>query len=112
MVTRTNSQQVVFRRPFLLSGFDALQAAGAYTVDTEEELIEVLSFPAWKRVATTMQFARDGATEYVPVDPVELHEALMRDGAQPDFSAPSPTSPKSRHRSARDTMKAFHLRWR
>ncbi|MDE1938608.1 MAG: hypothetical protein KGI68_06275 [Alphaproteobacteria bacterium] len=62
MVTRTNSQQVVFRRPFLLSGFDALQVAGAYTVDTEEELIEALSFPVWKRVATMMQFARDGAT--------------------------------------------------
>ena len=31
MVTRTNSRQVVFRRPFLLSGFDALQPAGSYT---------------------------------------------------------------------------------
>lgn len=110
MVTRTNSRQVVFRRPFLLSGFDALQPAGTYTVDTEEELIDALSFPAWKRVMTAMQLTRSDTTEYIPIDPDELHEALMRDGALPDLSTPVAASAKFLCRSARDTMKAFQRR--
>ena len=83
METRTSTKQMTFCRPFSLSGFDFPQPAGTYTVDTEEELLEALSFPAWKRIATTMQLARSGATEYVPVDPNELQEALKRDGASP-----------------------------
>lgn len=84
MVTRTSSKQVTFRRPFLLSGLESMQAAGIYTIDTEEELIDALSFSAWKRVATVMQLTRGGATEYLPVDPEELSEAQMRDGTQLD----------------------------
>ena len=92
MATRTSSKQVTFRRPFLLSGFDSPQPAGTYTVDTEEELLEILgplSFPVWKRVATIMRLARGGATEYVPVDPNELNDAMARDAAQ----AALPVSP-------------------
>ncbi len=95
MTTRTNSKQVTFGRPFLLRGLGSLQPAGTYTVDTEEELLEAISFPAWKRVSTTMQFARNGATEYLPVDPIELQEALIRDRAPPDPFAPSPVLPVS-----------------
>ena len=82
MVTRTSSKQVTFRRPFLLSGLESMQAAGIYTIDTEEELIDALSFSAWKRVATVMQVTRGGATEYLPVDPAELSAAQMRDRTQ------------------------------
>jgi hypothetical protein len=101
MVTRTRSEQVVFRRPFLLSGFDSLQPAGAYIVDTEEELLDV---------PTVIQLSRAGATEYLPIDPIELHEALMRDGAQPDHAAPSPHSPRSRLQSARNSMNSVRTR--
>jgi hypothetical protein len=59
-----------------------MQPAGTYTIDTEEELIDALSFSAWKRVATVMQVTRGGATEYLPVDPDELSAAQMRDGTE------------------------------
>ena len=107
MATRTNSKQVTFRRPFVLSGFDSLQPAGTYTVDTEEELMEAISFPVWKRVATVMELTRGGATEYPQVDPDELLEALLRDGAQPALSAPPCASPNSRCAKTLAVMNAF-----
>lgn len=81
MPARTTSQQVVFKRPFMLSGFESAQAAGTYKVDTEEELIEELSFPVWKSTTTTIQLRNDGATEHWTIDPDELRDALMRDSA-------------------------------
>jgi hypothetical protein len=81
MATRTLTKQVTFRRPFLLTGFEAVQAAGTYTVDTDEEMIEALSYPVWRRTGTTLHLQRAGATEFVPVDPEELSRALLRDGA-------------------------------
>ena len=107
MATRTSSKQVTFRRPFLLSGFDSIQPAGTYTVDTEEELIDALSFPAWKRVATMMQLTRDGATEYMPVDPDELSEAQTRDEAQLGTSSPPVTATRSRQAGASAAIKEF-----
>jgi hypothetical protein len=84
MATRTTTKQVTFRRPFLLTGFDAVQAAGMYTVDTDEEMIDVVSYPMWRRTGTTLHLLRAGAMEFVPVDPEELSRALLRDGAQPE----------------------------
>jgi len=102
MVMRTESKDVVFVRPFILDGMDAVQPAGTYTVQTEEERLDTLSFPAWRRVSTVLRLARAGQTEYLPVDPGQLHEALMRDGAQQDPSLPlSPTGPRARRERAR-----------
>ena len=95
MVTRTRSQLVVFRRPFVLRGLDSLQPAGTYRVDTDEELLDTLTVVAWKRTATVVQLERGGITEHLAVDPTELHEALMRDGAQLGHEAPYSQSPKS-----------------
>ena len=108
-VTRTRSQEVVFRRPFVLSGLNSLQPAGTYIVDTEEEQLDAPTVQAWRRIATTVQLKRGDTTEYLSVDPAELHEALMRDGAQPDHSTPSPSSPKSRLRHARGSMRALGI---
>lgn len=79
MASRTSSRQVTFRRPFWISGLDSRQSAGTYTVDTEEELVETLSFQAWKRVATIVRLSRGGTTEYRRVDAGELDDALARD---------------------------------
>lgn len=111
MVMRINSRQVTFRRPFFLSGFDAPQAAGTYTVDTEEELLETLSFPAWKRAATTMRLTHAGATEYRPINPDELNEALVLDAAPPNSSVP-PFPPNSRAENARAALRAVRARRR
>jgi hypothetical protein len=89
MTTRTTTSTVTFRRSFTLGGFEDVQAAGCYIVETEEELIQALSFPAWKRISTVMHVHRKGRIEYLPVDPAKLGEALLRDSAQQGQS-PSP----------------------
>src|SRR5689334_20143201 len=50
--TRTTYQTVTFTRPFSLSGLDGAQPAGAYTVETDDELLQTLSFPAHRRLET------------------------------------------------------------
>jgi hypothetical protein len=84
---RSIRKQVTFRRPFRLNDLDGTLPAGTYQLDTEEELIDALSFPAWRRLGSTLQVMRAGATEYVPVSPEELHAALLRDALPPDTVA-------------------------
>lgn len=108
MNRRTTSRSVTFHRPFILTGFDALQPAGTYVVDVDEEEIDAVSFLAFRRVSTQIQLSpRPGVTEYRSIDPVELDEALLRDAAQKDrYVPPCPKRPagrvlKSRHAATR-----------
>jgi len=82
---RTRRETVTFARPFRLRGVDEAQPAGAYTVETDEEPIEGLSFMAYRRVATVifLPLARGGAGSFqaVPVDPPALEAALAADKA-------------------------------
>ena len=83
MQNRTRREDIVFRRPFALKGWAEPQPAGAYAVDTEEELIEGLSFPAYRRVSTTItrQAGRTGAlVQVIAVDPRDLARAKAADG--------------------------------
>jgi hypothetical protein len=81
-LSRTRAEDVTFAHPFTLHGESARFPAGAYTVATEEELIQGLSFPAYRRVATTLSAAGDrsgsfaGVTE---VDPRALAQARRED---------------------------------
>ena len=81
MNRRTSRETVTFARPFSLRGIDGVQPAGTYTIETEEELIEGLSFPAYRRVQTVIFLpSRPGGTDQVAtVDPLELEAALARD---------------------------------
>lgn len=81
MNRRTNRKTVTFARPFSLRGIDGVQPAGTYTVETEEELIEALSFPANRRVETVIFLpSRPGGTGQVAtVDPREPEAALAGD---------------------------------
>jgi hypothetical protein len=79
MTIRTTRTTVTFARPFSLHGVDGIQPAGVYDVDTDEELIDDLSFLAYRRVATTIHLQRDGATQVYRVDPVELDASLLHD---------------------------------
>ncbi len=82
--TRTKRLMMTFQHPFSLKGVDRQIAPGEYEVVTDEELIEGLSFPVYRRVATLIFLpldARRSATEMVPVDPADLAEAHVRDGA-------------------------------
>ena len=83
MLNRTRREDMVFRRPFVLKGWAEPQPAGIYAVETEEELIEGLSFPAYRRVSTTitLRSGRAGAfVQSLPVDPRELAAAQALDG--------------------------------
>jgi hypothetical protein len=85
MTMRTSARNVTFARPFLLKGVDRILAAGAYRVVTDEELIEELSFPAYRRVATMIFVPADAqnasSVEMVAIDPQDLQEAQDRDAA-------------------------------
>lgn len=102
MATRMTSRTVTFQRPFLLAGFSQVQPAGSYTVETEEEQIDSLSFSAWKRTMTIIHLKTGVTIEYQPIDPGELQEALLRDEAQEDpATPPGPDSAAVRHNRAR-----------
>jgi hypothetical protein len=82
MIARSLRKTVVFNRPFLLKGVDRMLPAGAYRVVTDEELIEGISFPVYRRVATMIFVpAPTGASsiEMVTIDPLDLQAALERD---------------------------------
>jgi hypothetical protein len=84
--TRTTKKTVTFRRPFTLTGFDGEQPAGSYTVETDEELLEGVSFPAYRRVATIMHLEMGarragGVLQVATIDPSQLEAALAVDAA-------------------------------
>jgi hypothetical protein len=87
MATRSTSKIVTFTRPAVLQGLDRTLAAGDYRVVTDEELIEELSFPVYRRVATMIFVPADSrhaaAVEMVAIDPRDLAAALDRDAAAP-----------------------------
>jgi hypothetical protein len=86
MTSRTTYTTVTFAHLFCLKGFDAPQPAGSYTVRTEEELLEGLSFAAYGRVATEISIPLDrggaGSIQVVTTDPQELESALEADRAK------------------------------
>ena len=83
MTTRTTTKKVTFTRPFLLKGIDRTLPAGDYEVVTDEELVEGLSFPVYRRVATMIyvpaQSHRASSVEMVTIDPLALQDARNRD---------------------------------
>jgi hypothetical protein len=87
MLTRTKRVTLTFRHPFSLKGVDRRLAAGEYEVATDEELIEGLSFPVYRRVATLIflpaDASRQASMEMVTVDPDDLAAAHQRDQAAP-----------------------------
>jgi hypothetical protein len=83
MTMRTSQKVVTFRRPFSLSGLDEMQPPGAYTVETNEELLESLSFPAWRRTTTVIllrpQGGAAGLGQDLEIDPAELEAVADAD---------------------------------
>ena len=94
MTVRTTSKTVTFMHPFNLSGMDEMQPAGIYTVETDEELLQTSSLPAYRRISTLMRLpARSRGpvvTQIVEVNPLELAALLARD-AQPNERIPQST---------------------
>jgi len=84
MITRTQRATTSFEQPFLLRGVDRMLPPGTYEIATEEELIEGLSFPVYRRVSTVIFVPGQLASsiEMVTIDPVDLAAAEARDAAQ------------------------------
>ena len=83
MTTRSSKRTVTFVRPFRLGGSSVEFPAGRYFIETDEERVDELSFPFYRRTATMMQLIADplrpGVTETAIIDPLELEAALKAD---------------------------------
>jgi hypothetical protein len=95
MTIRTSKKTVTFKWPFNLAGFDRELPAGAYNVETDEELLEGISFPVYRRIATLIhlhaQAGKPGLTQILTIDPTELDAARRRDEAPADTQADQKT---------------------
>jgi hypothetical protein len=81
MTLRTSSKTITFHRLFWPKGVDRLLPPADYRVVTDEELIEGLSFPAYRRVATMIFVPRQSGSslEVVTIDPLDLQAAQDQD---------------------------------
>ena len=73
-MTRTRRRFLTFTRSFELRSVDYSLPAGSYEIISDEELIEGLSFPVYRRVSTWIMARRSpgAATEMVLLDSDDL----------------------------------------
>ena len=86
MESRTTTEVVEFQRPFRLSSSTGPMPAGRYRVDTEEEMLAGISFPAWRRTSMTIMrhdLASGHLRQSLSITPAELAAALVADGKVP-----------------------------
>lgn len=85
MSTRSSKTKVTFSNPFSLPGYVGEMPAGEYEVLVEEELLQGLSFDAWRRTATYLTVRgrgrHAGRTELRAVSDSDMKAALSRDAA-------------------------------
>ena len=86
MTIRSRREAVTFKHPFRIRGIDRFLPAGSYEVITDEEMIEGLSFAAFRRVATMIRIpAETGrAVEMISIGSVDLSDAQGIDASAPD----------------------------
>ena len=99
MTLRTSQRTVAFRRPFLLEALGEELPAGNYCVETEEELVEGISYAAYRRTATVLllpaEVGKGGFSRALTMDPQDLETALERDQLTSD-ALPACASRESR----------------
>ena len=85
MNTRSSKTTVTFANPFSFPGFAGELPAGDYEVFVEEELIQGLSFDAWRRTSTFLTVRgrgnHTGHTQLRAISDSDLKAALNRDAA-------------------------------
>ena len=116
MTVRTTSKTVTFMHPFRLSGAIEAHPAGTYTVETDEELLQPSSLPAYRRIATLLRLERNTGTvltQIVETNPVELAGALARD-AQPGETVPQRARSEAfvSRKRARGRINSFSEGWK
>ena len=87
MNSRSTKSTVTFAHPFRIAGYEDELPAGDYDVLVDEDLMEGLSFEAYRRTASYLligsQAGGRGPAEMRPIDPRDLDAALARDQAAP-----------------------------
>ena len=82
---RSRRETVTFRHPFRIKGIERQLQAGAYEVVTDEELIEGLSFPIFRRTATLIMVPglppRHSSVEMIAINATDLADAQQADAA-------------------------------
>jgi len=86
MTIRSRHEVVTFKHAFQIRGIDRQLPAGEYEVITDEEMIEGLSFAAYRRIATMIivpaaAAAARGATEMISIGSVDLSDAQRVDAS-------------------------------
>ncbi len=85
MTVRTSKKTVTFGRPFTIKGIEEVLPAGAYSIETDEEPLEGISFIAYRRVVTLLHVpglpGSPVLERVMTIDPTELDAALERDRA-------------------------------
>jgi hypothetical protein len=83
MTTRSRTKKMVFLHPFLLKGVDRTLPAGTYEIVSEDELIEGLSFPVYRRLNTFIMAPAappyQASTEMISITPLDLADAQRID---------------------------------
>jgi len=82
-LTRSRRETVTFKHAFRIKGIDRQLPAGAYEVVTDEEMIEGLSFPCYRRVATMITVPaappHGQSIEMISISSVDLADAQQAD---------------------------------
>ncbi len=83
MASRTTARTVTFWEPFELEELDEELPSGDYIVETDEERLESVSFPAFRRILTVIHLRGEaphpGRLRTLAVAPQSLDAALARD---------------------------------
>ena len=82
-MTRSRRETLTFKHPFRIKGIDRQLPAGAYEGVSDEELIEGLSFPCFRRVATMIMIPgappHHQSTEMISISSIDLADAQQAD---------------------------------
>jgi hypothetical protein len=88
MTMRSRRETVHFKHAFQIKGIDRLLPAGDYEVVTDEEMIEGLSFPSFRRTATLIMVPgaapRHASMEMISIGAVDLADAQRIDASAPN----------------------------
>lgn len=93
MVEKTTIREITFAHPFVLSSLVAPLQAGTYRLVVDEELLEGLSFSAYRRVATHLEIpaisVEAGKRQFLQVSAAEIESVLRNDA---DLAMDRPTN--------------------